>query len=163
MSTAPLPPPIIDSARVLEYATVSADMAYTERIHLIVGGERLGRVPNLAICRNYYVPEDVLLLFCDHDWNSQGCIAFTTVEEAKLKAERGYPAVADRWQVTPHDQAAIDHFLRNVYEVDPRSEWWRHICSFCQKDVEGMAVSKASATICLACVDSFHEAMHADA
>jgi hypothetical protein len=138
-------------------------MEYTERIHLIVGGERLGRVPNLAVCQNYYVPGDVLLLFCDHEWNSQGCIAFTTVEEAKLKAERGYPAIADRWQPTPHDQAAIDDFLRNVYEVDPRSEWWRQICSFCQKDVEGMAVSKSSATICLACVDSFHEAMHADA
>ncbi len=65
MSTASLPPPIIDSARVLEYATVSADMEYTERIHLIVGGERLGRVPNLAIGQNYYGPGDMLLLFCD--------------------------------------------------------------------------------------------------
>ena len=163
MSTASIPPPIIDSARVLLYATVTADMEYTKRIHLIVGGERLGRVPNLAICQNYYVPEDVLLLFCDAEWNSQGCIAFTTVEEAKLKAERDYPAIAGQWHATPHDQSAIDDFLRDVYEVDPKSEWWRHRCSFCQKDVEGMAVSKNSATICLACVDSFHEAMHADA
>ena len=163
MSALPLPPPIIDSTRVLLYATVSADMEYTERIHLIVGGERLGRVPNLAICQNYYVPGDVLLLFCDSEWNSLGCIAFTTVEEAKLKAERGYPAIAGQWVSTPHDQCAIDNFLRDVYEVDPKSEWWRHICSFCQKDVEGTTVSKGSATICKACVDSFHEAMHADA
>jgi hypothetical protein len=161
MSTDSLPPPIIDSARVLQYVTVSADMEYTERIHLIVGGERLGRVPNLAICQNYCDPEDVLLLLCDMQWNSQGCIAFTTVDEARLKAEGGYPAISGQWKSTPHGQSAVDDFLRDVYEVDPRSEWWRHICSFCQKDVEGMAVSKGSATICLECVDSFHEAMHA--
>lgn len=157
-----VPPPIIDSARVLFYATVSDDMEYTERIHLYVGGERLGRVPNLAICRNYYIPEDVLLLFCDADWNSQGVIAFTTVEEAKLKAERGYPAIAGRWLPTPHDQSAVDEFLRNEYEVDPKSEWWRHRCSFCREDVTKQMISSGSATICSACVDSFHSAMHAN-
>jgi hypothetical protein len=163
MSPASSPPPIIDSARVLCYASVGDDIEYTERIHLIVGGERLGRVPALAICRSYNIPDDILLLFCDAEWNSQGCIAFTTVDEAKLKAERGYPGLMARWVESTHDDGAVADFLRNEYDVDPGSEWWRHRCSFCQKDVEGMGISKGWATICAACVDSFHSALHADA
>jgi len=163
MSTPSLPPPIIDSARVLCYAIIDADVEYTGRIHLIVEGGRLGRVPGVAICRNYNNPEDILLLFCDAEWNSQGCIAFTTVEEAKIKAERGYPALSTRWQESPHDAAAVADFLRDVYEVDPKSEWWTHRCSFCQKNVEGMGISKGWATICMACVDRFHSAVHDDA
>jgi len=89
-----LPPPIIDSARVLEYAQVGQDIQYTGRIHLIVDGERLGAVPNLAICSNYHIPGDILLLFCDEEWISKGCIAFSTIEEARIKAERGYPGIS---------------------------------------------------------------------
>jgi hypothetical protein len=163
MSPASSPPPIIDSARVLYYVSVGDDIEYTEKIHLIVGGERLGRVPALAICRSYYIPGDILLLFCDGEWNSLGCIAFTTVDEAKLKAERGYPGLIARWVKSTHDDDAVADFLRNEYDVDPGSEWWRHRCSFCQKDVEAMGISRGWATICVACVDSFHSALHADA
>jgi hypothetical protein len=162
MSAPAVPPPIIDSARVLAYAHVEAGVEYTERIHLIVGGERLGRVPCLAICRNYSIPDHILLLFCDSDWNSLGCIAFKSVEEAKIRAERGYAGVTTKWQDSPHNDAATADFLRDVYEVDPSSEWWRHRCSFCQKEVEGQCIAKGWATICVACVDAFHHAMHAD-
>src|SRR5688572_969828 len=85
-----VPPPVIDSARVLAFANVPDDVQYTGRTHLNVGGEWIGRVANLAICRNYCKPDDILLLFCDEAWASQGCIPFASIEEARLKAEAGY-------------------------------------------------------------------------
>lgn len=157
------PPPIIDSAKLLEYAYVEPDVQYTDRICLFVAGGKLGAVPCLAICRNYHQPDDVLLFFCDADWNTEGCIPFKTTEEAKLKAERGYTGITSNWQPSPHDDAAIADFLREVYEVDPSSEWWMRRCSFCQKEVEEKCISIAGATICVACVDKFHDAMHSDA
>jgi len=163
MSTSKTPPPIIDSARVIEYAHIGQDIPYTGGIHLIVDGERLGAVPNLAICRNYCIPDDILLLFCDGEWSSKGCIAFSKVEEAKIKAERGYPGISSLWSETPHDDNAVADFLRDVYDVDPSSEWWRYRCSFCQKDVEGQGISKGWATICRSCVEAFHKAFHANA
>lgn len=156
------PPPILDSARVLAYANVPEDMPFTGRIHLHAGGDWVGRVPNLAICRNYYKPDDILLLFCDEEWNSRGCIPFGCVEEAKLTAERGYAGISAFWMEDQYDEAATNEFLRDVYEVDPTSEWWRYRCSFCQNDVQGSGITDGWATICVACADKFHAAFHAD-
>lgn len=44
------PPPIIDSMRTLWFAHVDDEVIFTNRIHLLVDGERLGRVDCLAIC-----------------------------------------------------------------------------------------------------------------
>ena len=154
------PPPIIDSARVLEFANVPDHIAFTGNIHLNVGGEWLGRVANLAVCRNYCNPNDILLLFCDEEWNSRGCIPFGSIEEAKLKAERGYTGISAEWCETPYDDAVIADFLRDEYEVDPTTEWWLFRCSFCQAEVEGKAITKGWATICVQCVNKFYAAMH---
>jgi len=147
------PPPIIDSARVLIYAHVPEDMKYTGAIHLYVGGERLGAVPSLAICRNYYAPGDIVLLFCDRAWNCLGCAGLKSLEEAMLKAERGYPGISAHWQKSMYDEAAVNEFLREVYEVDPTSEWWLFRCSFCRNEVEGQAITKGWGIICLSCVN----------
>jgi hypothetical protein len=155
------PPPVLDSARLIAFANVPEHVPFTGRIHLNVGGEWLGRVENLAICRNYCKPDDLLLLFCDADWQSQGCIPFTTVEEAKLKAERGYTGVSELWQESPYDDVAVDSFLRDEYGVDPKAEWWSYRCSFCQAEVEGQGITKGWATICASCVETFHAAFHA--
>jgi hypothetical protein len=155
MTTSVPPPPIIDAARVLEYAHVG-DLPFTGRIHLNVGGEWLGQVANLAICLNRNVPDDILLLFCDDEWTTQGCIGRSSVDDVKLDAERGYPGVGMRWRDNPHDAAAVDAFLRDVYEVDPSSEWWTHRCSFCQRVPEAALVTSNDAAICQTCIRSLH-------
>lgn len=157
-----LPPPVLDSARLLAFSNVPEHVPFTDKIHLYVDGERLGRVANLAICRNYCVPDEVLLLFCDGDWEPIGCIPFTTVEEAKIRAEKGYTGISALWQEAPYDDAAVDEFLRDEYEVDPRSEWWNLRCSFCKAEVEHGGITRGWATICLACTDEFHALLHAD-
>ena len=156
MTVSVLPPPVIDSARLVAYAHTDAGVEFTDQINLIVGDERLGRVPGLAICLNYYVPGDVLLLFCDAEWNSKGVIAFTTVDEAKLKAERGYRGITDKWIPSPYSEAEVAAFLRDVYEVDPQAEWWRMMCSFCGNEAQGQCVKAARATICAACISKFN-------
>jgi ClpX C4-type zinc finger len=159
------PPPIMDSAKLVAYASTDGDVEFTDRITLLVGDEgRLGRVPCLAICLNYCIPGDVLLFFCDADWTTKGVIAFTTVDEAKLKAERGYKGITNKWIDSPYSDEDLATFLRDVYEVDPKAEWWKTICSFCGKDVDdGRVVSGARANICEKCVDKYHALLQDDA
>ncbi len=159
-STASPPPPIIASARLLAYAYVDSEVRFTDRITLYVDGTRLGPVTRLAITRNYCEPCDILLEFCDDTWASKGVIAFKSVEEAKRRAERGYEGIASKWLASTYTNDDIDDFLRNEYEVDPNSEWWKTICSFCRRERElGMIGVSATATICADCVQRFYETM----
>jgi hypothetical protein len=152
------PPPVIDSARLLSYAfTDDDDVEFTDRINLHTSEGRLGRVPCLAITLNYYIPGDVLLEFCDTDWTSKGVIAFTSVEEARTKAERGYRGITNKWIESPYSDAQVSDFLRDVYEVDPKAEWWKTMCSFCGKDIdEGQLVVGLRATICSKCIHELY-------
>jgi hypothetical protein len=160
MSPTLYPPPVIDSARVLAYAHVNEDISFTGTIHLHAFGKWVGRVENLAICRNYYDPQDILLLFCDSEWNSEGCIPFNDMDEAKLKAENGYPGITALWSYSPYNDAAVADFLREEYGVDPNSEWWIHLCSFCKNEVEGQCVTEGTARICFSCIEKYHAAIH---
>jgi hypothetical protein len=88
-----IPPPIIDSARLLAFAINDEDVKYTNRINFVGSKEkleRLGEVPCLAICSDYANADEILLFFCNSEWEPQGVIPFTSTEEAKLRAERGY-------------------------------------------------------------------------
>ena len=136
---------------------------FTNRISLFIGDENdmypLGEMPCLAICSNYNVPQDILLFFCNAEWEPQGVIAFTSIDEAKLRAERGYRGISKKWKESPYTDDEIADFLRDVYEVDPNSEWWKMICSFCGKDqseVQQM-LSTEKATICRQCVEDFYQ------
>jgi hypothetical protein len=152
------PPPIIDSARTLCYAVNDDDVLFTNRIHLIVGSERLGEVPHLAICQNYGSPGDILLLFCDASWESKGVIAFDSIEAAKAKAESGYQGISGKWVDVETSKEEIDRFLRDEYQVDPETEWWKVCCSFCGKEdteTTGMLASN-KANICYECVKDFY-------
>ncbi len=159
-----IPPPIIDSARVIYFAENDSDIEYTDRIELHVGSaenefERIGELPNLAISKTYNELNEILLMFCDEDWGTKGVIAFTTVEEAKIKAERGYKGITEKWQESTCTENEIDDFLRDEYDVDPKSEWWTSICYFCGKnDYELESVLKGKyASICKNCVINFHQ------
>jgi hypothetical protein len=157
------PPPIIDSAKLILFALNDEDVEYTDRIDLHIGTSengfvRIGEMPNLAITRTYY-DNSYLLMLCDKVWNTVGVIKFTTIEEAKIKAERGYRGITNKWQESPYSHQDINDFLRDEYEVDPRSEWWTTFCSFCGKkdsELEQLFQGKHAA-ICKHCVKSFYE------
>lgn len=145
------PPPVLDSARTLWYAVKDEDVIFIDRISLYIDGERLGEVPCLAICENYSKEKEIFLLFCDTEWNSKGVISFKTVEEAKAKAERGYQGISAKWIHAESSQEEVSSYLREVYEVDPTTEWWSLSCSFCGKeDVEVIKGKKAQ--ICHECI-----------
>jgi hypothetical protein len=153
------PPPIIDSMRTLWFAHVDDEVVFTDRLHLLVDGERLGRVDCLAICLNYSVPGDYVLCFCDSQWQCKGVIAYGSVDEAKAEAERGYRGIGAKWRADTTSEAEVDRFLREEYRVDPRTEWWKTECSFCGRDlpeVEGILAGK-SAHICYGCIREFYE------
>ncbi|RNC66338.1 MAG: hypothetical protein ED859_16465 [Desulfuromonadales bacterium] len=150
------PPPILESARTLWYAVKDEEVIFTDRINLYVGEEKLCEVPCLAICENYCEPNDILLLFCDAEWNSKGAIGCKSVEEAKAKAEKGYKGISSKWVHAEASKEELDNYLREVYEVDPNSEWWTIRCSFCgQEDV--VMVASEHAQICHECIKQFHQ------
>ncbi len=136
------PPPILASAKVLEFATVDRSVTRVRDDLLYVDGKPLGPVANLAICR-YPHERECLLLFCDDDWNVLGCCANASVEAGKCRAEREYRGIMARWQLFHHnDEAAIDQQC-----LGP-------LCSFCGKSflkVERM-VEGTNARICESCV-----------
>lgn len=164
-----IPPPIVSTAKVLVYAVNDSDVEYTDKIDLHVGTkeqglQRLGEVPHLVISTPYNQPEDYLLMFCDSSWEVLGVIAFTTIEEAKIKAERGYSGISDKWISSPYSTDQIDEFLRSEYQVDPKSEWWTTICSFCGRkdtELESVIVGKY-ASICKECALSYAEVFRED-
>lgn len=104
-------------------------------------------------------------MFCDSAWQVLGVIAFTTIEEAKIKAEKAYKGISGKWEASPYSEEQSDHFLRDEYEVDPKSEWWTTICSCCGRkdsELEAVLVGKY-ANICKSCALSFAEAFSEDA
>jgi len=164
------PPPIIDSTRVIFFAINDSTVEYTDRIDLHVGNSnnefvRLGEVPNLAISVNYNKPDEYLLMFCDENWLTKGVIPFTTIEEAKIKAERGYKGITRKWQKSPYTQNEVDDYLRDEYEVDPKSEWWTTICTFCgKKDLElGVVLKGKYASICKGCINKYYRLFNENA
>ena len=98
------PPPIIDGARVLEYAILDESVSFTGRLQLYHGGQRVGPVPCLAICKNPDMDE-LLLFHCDSAWNVQGAQIWNapdkrpviTVEEVKQRAEHAYAGISSKW------------------------------------------------------------------
>ncbi len=163
-------PPIIDSAKLLFFAINDDDVEYTDRISLYVWGsgkdlEPIGEVPGLAIAETYYDPKKYLLMFCDHDWSVKGVIPFTSIEEAKIKAERGYKGISSKWNASTYSDEEIQDFLIDEYDVDPYSEWWTSFCSFCGKSNSEFSklIAGQSAQICENCIKDFFEVVNKNA
>ncbi len=160
-----IPPPIIHSSRLLEFAFNDQDVEFTDRINLFVGdGElkRLGEMQGVAICSSYAYPDEYLLFFCDDNWEVHGTIPFVSIDEAKLRAERGYKGINNKWEESQYSEEEINDFLREEYEVDPTSKWWEEICSFCGEDIisSGQGFAGQKATICGKCVEEFYAHLH---
>lgn len=158
------PPPIIDSSKLICFAHNDSDVIFTDRISLYIGGEPIGEVPKLAIMKSYSDPERYWLMFCNTDWTAKGVIAFTSVEEAKIKAERGYTGITSKWNDSPYADEDIKNFLRGEYEVDPNSEWWADYCSFCGRESRNVKqmINSDKAQICNFCISEFYEELKED-
>ncbi len=144
-----MPPPILDGAKVLAYATVDQSVVRVRENLLYVDGKPLGPVPNLAIC-NYPIESEHLLFFCTEAWEVLGCGGYASLEETKDRAEREYRGIESRWQNYVHeDEAAVDRLC-----LDPS-------CSFCGKSfrqLERMVEGK-NAFICDECVRTLERSL----
>jgi hypothetical protein len=74
------PPPVLDSARVVSYASVH-DIPYRRWGALIVGGKPLEHVPRLAICANLAEDGALGLFHCGDQWNVLGCTGGDAVHD----------------------------------------------------------------------------------
>src|SRR5690606_28239714 len=101
---------------------------------------------------------DIFLFFCDEGWEPKGTARFSSIEEAKIHAERGYNGLDKKWRNSSDTLAEVEEFLRVEYEVDPGSRWWEMICSFCNKtDSEDLTIFQTPrASICSECVTRFY-------
>ena len=100
-----LPPPVLDRAKVLEYAVVDSSVHFTGALHLYQGNTRVGPVPCLAICRDPGV-DGLLLFHCDQYWNVVAAQIWNnpdrptiaTVDEVKDQAEKYYSGISSKWK-----------------------------------------------------------------
>jgi len=150
------PPPALDCAHAIEYAVVDASVRFEQRHWLNVGGEWLGAVPRLAICRN--LDESQFMVFhCGEDWNVLGVASgYDTIADAKARAERSYHGLMQKWTPTGH---SVDDALGYVKE-----RFKGHECSFCgrlplQYD---SAIGGPGVRICNHCIVEFHETVRSD-
>ena len=118
------PPPVLDSARVIEYAVLSESVGYSGRTLLFVDGKELGRVPSLAICEDKRLG-GVLLFHCDHEWTVLGCSAHDSVAKAKERAERIYPGLSACWVEAHVSEEEAERYQDELFGGDR--------CSFCGK------------------------------
>jgi hypothetical protein len=99
----PLPPPQLDGASVLCWAS-TAGARHTARTTHRAGGLLLAAAPYLAICQ-YPGQTEYYLFYCDAQWNVQTDTAHATVEAAKDQAEFEYEGVSAFW--SPRSQGII--------------------------------------------------------
>jgi hypothetical protein len=148
------PPPVLASARVLEYAVLRDPVRYSGHSSLFVEGKELGPVPRLAICQPF--GEATFMLFhCDNEWEVLGCAGYHSVAEAKRRADRIYPGVSACW---------ID---RHVSEAEARDylerEFGDERCGFCGRlpfDVQQIVVHERGGRICNFCIEELHAFIH---
>jgi hypothetical protein len=149
------PPPVLDCARVIAFASVGPSVQWTGRQTLFVDGELLGEVPNLAICKNIDSPlTDYLLFHCDNEWNVLGVSGAPNMEEVKEKAERAYKGISELWIEAHVSEEEAEQFARNAYTDS--------ICSFCGRlptAVEGL-VQGPNVRICYQCINEFQVAIN---
>lgn len=149
------PPPVIGSARLLEYAKIDSAMVFTGRSVIYVDGKLLGPVPRLAVCQDIAGP-GVILYHCDEEWDVLAVTSDETLVEAKERAERDYLGLAGKWLVSPYTEEETDRFWEKEKAVLS--------CSFCQRsfwDVNKLVTNEETgAAICDGCIDSLYTEIH---
>ena len=148
------PPPMLNSARVLEYAILDESVSYSGHSSLFVDGKELGPVPCLAIGQVKNDTE-VLLLHCAGDWTVLGTAGYPSVSDAKKRAEGIYAGVSTRWIEAHVTEEEAARYLNE--------SWGDQRCSFCGKTPEqvGHLISKNNVCICDSCIAEFHQEVFA--
>jgi len=144
------PPEIIDSAVVLSWAKVDRSIRFTGRLHLYVAGQRLGKVPRIAIARDR--TGSILVLFCNRRWRSLGATdRATSLSQTKKFVAQWYEGIDSRWVDTGLTARQARKLLKDY--------WAPFACSFCgQVDYQAIVIATA-ARICNRCVESFHASL----
>ena len=136
---------------VVEYAVVDSSVEFLNRGNLNVGGEWLGAVPKLAICRDIY-SKAYFLAHCAKDWEMLCMVEeHETLEKSKANAEKHYKGISSKWIRTNYKKKkAIQLFNREKDKMR---------CSFCGKshyDHEfASLICGKDAKICNECVGRF--------
>lgn len=149
------PPPVISSARVLEFAPIDRDVALSGKTVELAGGRGQGTAPRLAIAADL-ATGGIRLIHCDDDWNSLAFSEHRSVGEAKRAAEDIYIGVGGKWRVTMFSDADVKAFLNKEDEG--------LTCSFCGRhphEYEKLVTGRDGAAICDRCIRSFRDDMAA--
>lgn len=121
----PEPPPILDGARVLEYAPFDAAIA-SSRASAVVGGIAvdLQNVAGLVIVEDL-ANGSVFLLHCSGDWETVTAATVADPPAARALAETSFPGAGRLWrkyrELTAEERAEVEstrRFLRELLEND---------------------------------------------
>ncbi len=149
------PPPVLHMARVLAYAVLDESVQWTGRQRLYSGDKEVGRVPRLALCQNVGGgTKDILVFHCNDDWEVLGITGGSSLEAAKVSAERAYRGVTAKWIETSVSVEAAEAWIKENCEAIT--------CSFCGReagDFTSLIESKTGVRICNRCVDEFYAEM----
>jgi len=147
------PPPVLDNARVLQFAILPQSIPFAGRSLVFVDGKELGRVPRLAICEDQ-PPAKVLLFYCDDQWRVLAAAGYDSIDLAKARAERTYPGSSALWKESGVSEKEAEDFRNNLFGDDR--------CSFCGKrpDQIEQLISKDDVRICNYCIDEFYDSIH---
>ncbi len=149
------PPPVLDCARVLEFAVVDDSVTFTGRLSLYVDGMPLGAVPKLAICENMGGNPETFLFHCDAEWNVLGASVHPSAEVARARAENAYAGISGKWHTSTYSSEEAQKFLSE--------SWGNHRCAFCGKtpdQVHALLEGRTGARICDLCVEELRKALH---
>jgi hypothetical protein len=147
------PPPALDSAQVIEYAVTDETVTFEQRKTLNVGGQWLGEVSNLAVCRNLDETE-FMVFHCNHEWEVLGVAAgYSSMDEAKERTERSYHGITAKWVASGYSRDDAVKYVEAKFKDQS--------CSFCGRTpLQFKAIVGDAVRICNHCIDSFYDAVH---
>ena len=138
---------------VVSYATVDSEVKYMDRRNLNVGGEWLGEVPNLAICKDVNRSK-YFLSHCNEEWESLCSVQEAeTEQEIKETAEGYYLGIRSKWINTSYSSTEAKQIFRDQEN--------KMRCSFCDNSLYDnyyqSLVQGKKANICNVCIQEFSE------
>ena len=107
-----VPPPIIETAKLIKYSDTSPPVAFTGVQKIFVDGNLMGAVPGIAIGQQ--ISDDTFHLYlCNEVWEVLAVVEGRSVSDLTSKAERWYHGLNERWHDTPYSAEDCDKFLNN--------------------------------------------------
>lgn len=123
----PEPPPFLDAARVLEYATFDAEVHASRGASSVMDGVAvdLQNVAGLVIAEGLAQGE-LYLLHCNERWETITAGSFADAATARAEAEKAFPGVERLWrpyrELTAEEGSEMQTtraFLRELLADDP--------------------------------------------